>query len=234
MIDATAPGAPARLYSQTHPDCRGNFYYRGDLYKEKEETSALAARIDRHLHEHFPDMRFSVRTERFSMGRKILAEVLTCPADLTGREAQSALIIAVRDQMERFGFSRSNALQDYFSTSFYADVQIGRAYWVDLASRRGRRNPVDPVLSLAAFKKRIKPGDQLKLVDAPEGHRALGITRTIISVRSADLIFEGRVYLEFPRASAFACDGRYIRVAIGQEHDPDAHLLYEWLPQAAA
>ncbi|MFB0874996.1 MULTISPECIES: hypothetical protein [unclassified Sphingobium] len=65
MIDATAAGAPARLYSQTHPDCRGNFYYRGDLYEEKEATPALAERIDRHLRDQFPDMRFSVRSERF-------------------------------------------------------------------------------------------------------------------------------------------------------------------------
>jgi len=234
MTDAAAPGAPARLYSQTHPDCRGNFHYQGDLYEPKEATPALAARIDQHLRDHFPDMRFATRTERFSMGRKITAEVLDCPADLTDRDAQNTFIISVRDEMERFGFSRSNALQDYFSTSFYADVRIGRAYWAALANRRGRKNPVDAVVSLAAFKKRVKPGDQLKLIDAPTGHRALGTTRTIISVRSGDLIFEGKVYLEFPRASAFACDGRYVRVAVGQEHDPDADLLYEWLPQAAA
>jgi len=234
MTDVSAPGAPARLYSKTHPDCRGNFHYHGDLYEPKEATSALAARIDRHLRDHFPDMRFAVRTETFSMGRKITAEVLDCPADLTARETQNAFIISVRDQMGRFGFTRSNALQDYFSASFYADVQIGRAYWAALANRRGRRNPVDTVVSLAAFKKRIKPGDRLKLIDAPGGHRALGATRTVASLRSGDLIFEGKAYLEFPRASAFACDGRYVRVAIGQEHDPDAHLLYEWLPQATA
>lgn len=232
MTDASAPGAPARLYSQTHPDCRGNFHYQGDLYQPKEATPALAARIERHLRGHFADMRFAVRTERFSMGRKIIAEVLDCPADLTARDAQNAFAISVRDQIERFGFARSNALQDYFSTSFYADVQIGREYWVALATRRERKNPVDTVLSLTAFKKRVTPGDQLRLIDAPAGHRALGTTRAIIAVRSGDLIFEGNVYLEFPRASAFACDGRYVRVAIGQEHDPDAHLLYEWLPQA--
>ncbi len=234
MTDAPAPGAPARLYSQTHPDCRGNFHYQGDLFQQKEATPALAARIDWHLRDHFPDIRFAVRTEHFSMGRKITAEILDCPSDLTGRDAQNAFIVGVRDQMERFGFTRSNALQDYWSTSFYADVHVGRAYWTALANRRGRRNPVDTVVSLAAFKKRLRPGDQLKLIDAPAGHRALGTTRTVIAVRSGDLIFEGKVYLEFPRASAFACDGRYVRVAIGQEYDPDAHLLYEWLPKAAA
>jgi len=35
----------------------------------------------------------------------------------------------------------------------------------------------------------------------------------ITEVRSGDLILEGRSYLSFPRASAFACDGRLIRTA---------------------
>lgn len=234
MTDATAPGEPTPLYSQTRPDCRGNFEYQGDLYEPRETTAALAARIDRHLKGHFPAMRFAIRTETFSMGRAIKVEILDCPDDLTGRGAQNAVTVEVRDQIERFGFNRSNALQDFYSTSFYADVTIGRAYWAALAESRGLKNPVDTVVSLAAFKKRLKPGDQLKLVDGPAGHRALGTTRTVIAVRSGDLIFEGKVYLEFPRAAAFACDGRFVRIAMGHEQDPDAHLLYEWLPAAAA
>lgn len=234
MTDATAPGAPARLYSQTQPDSRGNFRYQGDLYQPCETTATLADRIGRHLRQHFPAMRFAVRTETFSMGRSIKVEILDCPDDLTGREAQNAIIVTIRDQIERFGFTNSNALQDLYSTSFYADVTIGRAYWAALADRRGRRNPVDTVVPLAAFKKRLKPGDRLKLVDAPAGHRALGTIRTVIAVRSGDLIFEGKVYLEFPRAAAFACDGRYVRIATSHEDDPDAHLLYEWLPATAA
>jgi hypothetical protein len=51
-------------------------------------------------------------------------------------------------------------------------------------------------------------------------------------VRSGDLILEGRSYLTFPRASAFACDGRLIRIAIGSEYGPDDHLLYEWVSPA--
>ena len=47
-----------------------------------------------------------------------------------------------------------------------------------------------------------------------------------MAVRSSDLIFEGKIYLDFPRASAFACDGRLVRIANGHERDPDAHLLY--------
>ena len=119
--------------------------------------------------------------------------------------------------------------KDFWSCSFYSEARIGQAYWTALAKRQGIRNPVDTVLSLAAFKKRVKAGDRLRLLDAPSGHRLLGTTRDITKVRSGDLILEGRSYLSFPRASAFACDGRLIRIAIGSQYGPDDHLLYEWL-----
>src|SRR3546814_7917150 len=76
------------------------------------------------------------------------------------------------------------------------------------SSRRGPKNPVEAKVSLASFKKQVRAGDSLKLVDAPAGHRSLGTIRAITQVRSGDLILEGRSYLSFPRASAFACDGR--------------------------
>ena len=65
-----------------------------------------------------------------------------------------------------------------------------------------------------------------RAIQAPSGG---GTTRDITKVRSGDLILEGRSYLSFPRASAFACDGRLIRIAIGSQYGPDDHLLYEWL-----
>jgi hypothetical protein len=228
MTDAPAPGAPMRLYSQTDHDERGNFHYEGDLYRAGEALASLAARIEHHLAQYFAEATFTIRTEKFSGGRKIIAEVLDTPVDLTGRDAQNAFIVEVRDQMERFGFTRTNPLQDFWACSFYCEVRIGQAYWAALAKRRGIRNPVDTVISLAAFKKRVKAGDRLKLVDAPAGHRLLGTTREITKVRSGDLILEGRSYLSFPRASAFACDGRLVRIAIGSEYGPDDHLLYEW------
>lgn len=233
MTDAVVPGASTRLYSETPHDDRGNFSYQGDLQQPRETTADLARRIADHLAASFPACRFAIRHETFAGGRKIIAELLDAPDDLSGREAQHAFITRVQDQMHRFRFTRSNLLQDFHSTSFFADVILGRAYWSALAARRGRRNPVDARLSLAAFKKLVEVGDQLKLVDAPSGHRALGTVRTIIAVRSKDLILEGKSYLTLPRAGAFACDGRLMRIAIGNDHDPDAHLLYEWLQRAA-
>ncbi|MCW2338168.1 hypothetical protein M2337_002401 [Sphingobium sp. B2D3A] len=222
------------LYSQTSYDDRGNFHYTGDYYRQAEPFDELAARIERHICATFPNMRFSVRTERFAGGRKVKVEILDAPDDLTDRDAQNNMIVTVRDQVERFGFTRSNPLQDFFSCSFYSDVALGRAYWSALARRRGQSSPVEATLSLAAFRKRLKAGDRMTLISAPGGHRALGTTRTVTAVRSKDFVFDGRSYMEFPRAANFACDGRLVRIAIGNEYEPDAHLLYEWLPQQIA
>lgn len=234
MTDVPTPGAPARLYSQTPFDERGNFHYQGDLYRPTDQLPTLAARITQHLAAHFPDTRFAISTEKFARGRKITAEILDTPTDLTSRDAQNAIFVAVRDQMERFGFTRSNIYQDYHSCSFFCEARVGRAYWSALARRLGAKNPVQGTVSLAAFKKQVKPGDRLRLLDAPAGHRSLGTTRAIIKVRSGDVILEGRSYLSFPRASAFACDGTLVRISIGSEYEPDAHLLYEWQRHEAA
>jgi hypothetical protein len=234
MTDISMPGASALLYSQTNHDEGGNFHYQGDLYRGGDNLATLAARIEGHLKSKFPDTRSAIRTEKFAGGRKIIAEILDTPTDLTPRDAQNSFLVEVRDQMERFGFTRSNLLQDFHTCSFYCEAGIGRAYWAALATRRGTRNPVQAKLTLAAFKKQIRAGDSLKLIGAPAGHRALGMTRAITQVRSGDVILERRSYLSFPRASAFACDGKLVRISIGSEYDPDSHLLYEWQRRDAA
>ena len=233
MTQALPVGAPARLYSETAHDERGNFHYQGDLYRPADDLPTLCRRIEQHFVSQFPEIRFTIRSERFSGGRKISAEVLDAPEDLSTREAQEAFIVRVRDQIERFGFCRTNPLQDYWNCSFYSEVAIRQAYWAALTARRGKANPVDNLVSLASFKKRLKPGDSLTLLHAPYKHRALGTARKVIQIRSKDFVFEGRSYCDFPRASNFACDGRLVRIAVGNEHEPDAHLLYEWQPIAA-
>lgn len=192
MTDVVTPGAHARLYSQTPSDERGNFRYQGDLYKPGEQFSLLAARIDRHLAAHFPTTKFAITTQKFAGGRKVTAEIIDTPDDLSNRNAQNDIFVKVRDQMERFGFINANLLQDFYNCSFYCEAKVGQAYWSALARRRGVRNPVEAIVPLAAFKKWVKAGDSLKLIDAPEGHRALGTTRAITKVRSGDLILEGQ------------------------------------------
>lgn len=226
-------GASVRLYSQTDHDDRGNFEYQGDLYRAGEPLASIAARIGAHLASHFPDARFSIRTESFAGRRKITAEILDAAQDLTLPDVQESWVTGVRDQMERFGVTRSNPLQDFHSCAFFCEVRIGQSYWAALAQKREPKNPVRSLVSLSAFRKQVRAGDSLKLIDAPAGHRALGTTRTITHVRSADLILDGKSYLSLPRASAFACDGERVRIAIGSEREPDAHLLYLWHRQAA-
>jgi hypothetical protein len=233
MTQALPVEAPARLYSETAHDERGNLNFQGDLHCPADDLPTLCRRIELHLAGQFPEVRFAIRSERFSGGRKITAEVLDAPDDLTTREAQEAFIVRVRDQIERFGYVRSNFYQDYMAVSFYNEVRIVPAYWAALAARRGQANAVDNLVSLASFKKRLKPGDSLTLLHAPYQHRALGTTRKVIQIRSKDFVFEGRSYCDFPRAANFACDGRLVRIAVGNEHEPDAHLLYEWRSASA-
>ncbi|BAI99003.1 hypothetical protein Sj15T_10000 [Sphingobium sp. TA15] len=225
-----APANPSpRLYSQTEHDDRGNFHYQGDLYREREPLPSICKRIERHLPQIFGDAQFSVRRQSSTGSRTIIAELLDAAEDLQDRAARDAFTARVRDQIERFSFTRSNFYQDYISCAFSTDVRIGPAYWAALAARRGNANPVASLIPLTAFKRQLKPGDQLKLVSASAGHPALGATRTVQAVRSGDLIFEGKIYLSFPRASCFACDGKRVRFAIGSEYEPDRHLVYEWL-----
>ena len=229
---APAAGSPL-LYSHVDHDERGNFAYQGDLHQAGRELPDLTAAIQRHLEHMIADARFSVRGERFAGGRKVIVEVLDAAADLTSDEVRSAFEIRVRDQVERFGFVRSNVLQDFMNVSFFNEVRIGGAYWAALSARKGTENPVKSTMSLAAFKRAVEIGDRLTLTAAPNWHRSKGTTRSIVAVRSADLVLEGPSYLTLPKAAAFACDGQRIRIGIGHDRDPDAHLLYEWTRKAA-
>lgn len=233
MTQALPANTSPRLYSQTEHDDRGNFHYQGDLYREREPLASICKRIEQHLPQAFAETRLAIHSQTFAGGRKIIAELLDTAEDLQDRDERDAFIARVRDQLERFSFTRSNFYQDYMSNSFFIEVRIDRAYWAALAARRGCANPVEPLVPLAVFKRRLKPGDQLTLVSAPAGHRSLGTTRTVQAVRSGDLIFEGKIYLGFPRASCFACDGKRVRFAIGSEYGPDDHLLYDWQPIAS-
>ncbi len=232
MTDDTTTAQPLRLYSQTPTDDRGNFHYQGDLHRAGEALADLCRRIERHLATTFDDSRFGLRSETFAGGRKITVELVDHPADLTAEADRHIFEVMVRDQIERFGFTRSNVYQDYLSCAFYSEVRIGKTYWAALAARRGTAHPVEQKLTLAAFRKTIKPGDTMTLVHAPFATRNLGVARTVEKVRSVDLVIGGS-HLGYPRATGFACDGRMVRIAIGSERDPDAHLLYEWDRKAA-
>lgn len=232
MTDTTMAAQHPRLYSDTPTDDRGNFHYEGDLHRPSEALPDLCRRIEHHLAAAFADSRFALRSEAFAGGRKVTVELLDHLADLTAEADRTAFETTVRDQIERFGFTHSNFYQDFMSCAFYNEVMIGESYWAALAVRRGIAHPVAQTLTLAAFRKTIKPGDTMTLVHAPFPTRNLGITRVVEKVRSVDLVIGGS-HLSYPRATGFACDGRQVRIAMGSERDPDAHLLYEWNRKAA-
>jgi hypothetical protein len=226
--------APAHLlYSQVETDERGNFAYSGDFRRDDLDLSALTVVIHHHLDNQIAGGRFAVRGERFAGGRKVIVEVLDVPDDLSDETTRRTFETAIRDQVERFGFVRSNILQDFMTCSFFSEVRIGRAYWSALSARRGVQNPVESTMPLGTFKRTVKAGDQLKLIVAPAWHRCLGMTRSIVKVRSADLVLEGPSYPTLPKAAGFACDGKQDRIGIGSDREPDAHLLYEWICAAA-
>lgn len=231
-VSGVVPSAMPLLYSQTPTDERGNFAYYGDLIRSNETFAILCARIVTHLRDLFPDLQLSLTRQSFAGGRKIRLEICDTPIDLRDPAARDSLLLAMRDQIERFGFARANFYQDYSVVSFYSEVVIGNVYWAALAARAEQQNPVEPLMSLAQFKRTIKVGDLLMMVHAPWQGRYLGIERMVDAVRSGDIIMAGS-YLTLPRAAAFACDGRQIRIAIGDASNPDAHLLYIWTRRSA-
>ncbi|RIA46186.1 hypothetical protein DFR49_0719 [Hephaestia caeni] len=232
MTQPSPAAQPARLRSEMQYDDRGNFSHEGELYRPGESLPDLCRRIETHLTKTIAGGRFALRGERFTGGRRVVVELLDAPNDLSDEGERRAFETMLHDEVERFNNAHGNFHQDYLSCSFFTHIRIGTTYWAALAAKRGAANPVQATVSLAQFKRRVKPGDQLKLIAAHEGHRMLGSIRAITAVRSADIILEGKSYLTLPRASAFACDGRLIRIANGNDNNPDEHLLYEWIPAA--
>ncbi|MBA4090103.1 MAG: hypothetical protein C0494_05855 [Sphingobium sp.] len=231
---SSRPPAPSDvpLYSETPTDDRGNFSYIGDLYRPGEPFASICARLGVHIAAQFPDLHCAITRSIFASGRKISVEIQDTSRNLRDDSNRDRFIVLVRDQIERFGFVHSNFMQDYMSVCFYCDVAVGPAYWAALAARTGLQNPVQPLMSLAQFKRTIKAGDTLCLLHASWTGRNIGVERTVEAVRSKDIIIAGS-YLTLPRASAFACDGDKVRIATGDGTNPDAHLLYRWTRQGA-
>lgn len=216
------------LYSQTKSDDVGYFRYTGDLHRPRESLDELIARIKDHLARRYAGHAFGIRRSTFAGGRSITVEMTKGPVELTDKDLRDAFLKEVRDQVRRFGREESHALSDYSSVSFYDDIRVAPEF---LASHAPRDPATDvaSTMSLAQFKKTLKTGDTITLVatDNPN-HKALGIPRKVVEIRSKDFIVEPKSYCEFPKAAKFACDGQRFRISDASEYNPTGYRLYEW------
>lgn len=210
-------------------DDRGNYEDVGEKYQEGRSLEDLTSLILEEISRELPKVKATAVTKKFSGGRQIRILVLDAgDFDIEQRDVVDMLQKRIADIMKTFNYERGNVIQDYHRTSFYAGVRIEPAAFLLHASRTGKAaNEVERKISLAEFKRRLKPGDVMEML---HGGR-LG-ERIVSQVRSKDIVFNGPSYLNLGRADAFACDGDLVRFALGTENDPGRHLLYRWRPTA--
>lgn len=211
-------------------DARGNFEDIGERYQDGRTLEQLTTLILEAISKELPNIKATAVAKKYSMGRSINILVLDAGEhDLTQRDVVDALKKRISDIVKKFNFERGNPYQDSYHTSFYSDVRIEPGAFMLHATRTGQAtNEVEGKLSLAEFKRQLKPGDIMELV---HGGR-LG-TRVVKQVRSKDIVFDGPSYLDFGRAGEFACDGELVRFSRGNEYDPGRHILFRWRPVQA-
>lgn len=219
----------------TYPgmDERGNYNDKGDFHRPGESLDDLVPRMLAHLRHTFPEYEFSPERRMFAGGRSITMHVISGPEGLSDSEAGEAFTARVRAEMERFDHSHGNALNDYAKQSFFGFAKIDQRYHAQHA-KIPEGTDVEPKMTLAAFKRTIKAGDTIVLesTNNPYSQKMIGIEREVVQVRSGDFITHGadgrKIYCDFPKAAAFACDGQRFRMTDASEHDPDGYRLYRW------
>lgn len=217
------------LYSDTKMDDNGYFRYAGDLYRSRESLDDLIDRIKSHLARHYPDHQFGMRRSTFAGGCSITVTMNGGPAELMDADKRQEFFKDVRNQVKRFGREESHPISDYMSVSFYEHIEVGSQFLTAHAPRDAATE-VEPKMSMAQFKKTLKIGDTITLVSTGmANHKALGIPRKVIEIRSKDFIVEPKSYCDFPKAANFACDGSRFRISDANQYDPTAYRLYEWI-----
>ena len=214
-------------------DAHGNYDNKGDLHRPGEKFDDLVPRVLAHLRQTFPGYEFSPERRVFAGGRSLTMHVIAGPEGLGDRESGETFIAKVRVEMDRFDHSRGNALSDYDNRSFFSFAKIDQRYHAQHA-KIPEGTDVEPKMTLAAFKRTLKVGDTIVLesTNNPYSQKMVGIERKVVQVRSGDFITEGadgrKIYFDFPKAAAFACDGKRFRLADATEHNPDGYRLYRW------
>lgn len=216
-------------------DPSGNYSHEGDFYRPGEKLDDLVPRMLAHLSQAFPDYGFSPSRDVFAGGRSILVKIVSGPAGLNDEGAENAFKDLVLKEMRRFERSNGNILSDYHSCSAFLSVRVDGRYHAQHAVI-AEGTEVEKRMSVSEFRRTIKVGDRIVLESTDSEYAnargAVGTERPVVQVRSGDFIVaegEKKVYFEFPKAAAFACDGERFRVTDARAGKPGGYRLYRWI-----
>lgn len=207
-------------------DPHGNYEQIGSKFVSGRTLDELVPLICAEIRHELPDVKLTCHTHKYSGGRSIKIIVLD-PGnnDITDRVQAESLEKKISEIAARFNSQRGNIYSDYDSSSFHCFVQIDSSAYALHAGKSGPiTNPVEKKISLTEFKRLLKPGDKMNCL-----HGSRPGMRVVKKIRSADFVFEGPLYMSWGRAADFACDGNKVRFALGNEREPDRHILYEWI-----
>lgn len=216
-------------------DPYGNYSHHGDLYRAGEKLDDLVPRMLARLHEAFPGYGFSPSRDVFAGGRSVLVKIVSGPAGLDDGPAEEAFKDLVLKEMRRFERSNGNVLSDHHSCSAFLSVRVDGRYHAQhavIADGTG----IEKRMSVSEFRRTIRAGDRIVLESTDSEYAktrgAVGIERPVVQVRSGDFIVaEGdkKIYFDFPKAAAFACDGERFRITDARTGRPGGYRLYRWI-----
>lgn len=128
---------------------RRRFYtangWEGCRYDGNLRTTDIAARVRVYAKERYPEYKFSVRSEYFSMGSAIHIKLLSGPVPAFNEDAPRPYISTMSNISEKFGltsevyavlsdvvaycnsfnYDDSDSMTDYFDTNFYLHINVG-------------------------------------------------------------------------------------------------------------
>lgn len=98
----------------------------GTKYEETKDLDIkdIAKLVRTDLKQAYPDYKFSVRIERFSMGQAINVEVFNTGVDNRWEDEGRALQQKLEKIIDAYSYDNSDPMTDYFHTRFYSHVYI--------------------------------------------------------------------------------------------------------------
>lgn len=197
----------------------------GDLYQPGRPTGEIAMSLAVLLQETLPKSKFSVVGRTSSTSRSIDIGILEHTADLADKGTLKALEDALRQTAQRFMLDRSVRHADHIERNFDLTISVHEDYW----SRRQAKtlSPNFKPFGPGAFYKALSVGDRLR-------DNAAGVEYQVLSKSPGRFITDngrgfGRKQWHIPRAAALRIHDNQLRIANGGLHNPDDHLLLDWI-----